>query len=217
MPAWAGPGAFSNESQVVVYDNASAGMPSPVGMWWLLRWLGHDHVAVLDGGLDAWASLAGPLSQATPPDGSGDFVPLPGSLPVVDAAEVAQGLASGNMVVLDARDARRFAGETEPLDRIAGHVPGAVNTPLTDNLEADKCFRSAAQLEAYYRPVIDDHEGREIVCMCGSGVTACHTLMALELAGVRGAALYAGSWSDWISDGRPVETLPVGIGRHGAN
>ena len=195
----------SADSVVVAYDDAGGAVAGR--LWWLLRWLGHERVAVLDGGLTAWAAANGPLSQDIPSTGNGDFVPLPGSLAIVDAFELAKGLESGNLILLDARDGRRFAGETEPLDRVAGHVPGAVNTPLTDNLGADKCFHSAADLQAYYRAVIGDHEGREVVCMCGSGVTACHTLLAMEAAGIRGAALYPGSWSDWISDERrPVAT-----------
>jgi len=197
----------NDDSLVVVYD-AAGGMVA-ARLWWLLRWLGHEQVALLDGGLPAWTSIGGGLSIELPEPARGNFSPRPGAMPIVDAEQVAKGLADGSIVLLDARDPQRFAGLTEPLDKLAGHVPGAINTPLTDNLTTDKCFRPIGDLQAYYGPAIQDRLGNrqaeKVVCMCGSGVTACHTLLALETAGLKGAALYVGSWSDWISSGqRPV-------------
>jgi len=187
------------ESTVVAYDDV--GNAIAARLWWLLRWAGHRDAAVLDGGFDAWRAAGGDCSTAPPqpaqsPNG---FVLRPGAMPVVDADAVAAGLAGDRLLLLDARAADRFAGRSEPLDRRAGHVPGATNTPFQHNLDADKCFRSPSQLRAYYGALIGERPIESVAAMCGSGVTACHTLLALETAGWPGAALYVGSWSDWIS------------------
>lgn len=199
---------INRSSRVVAYDDA--GNAFAARLWWLLRWMGHSRAAVLDGGLPAWQAAGQPLSAEPVTPESGNFDGEPGAMPVVDAAAVASGLAAGTMTLLDARAAARFAGKSEPLDRRAGHVPGAINTPFSDNLLADKCFRPAAELRAYYRAAVAGEERgatRAVTTMCGSGVTACHTLLALEIAGLPGAALYAGSWSDWISrEDRPAAT-----------
>ncbi len=188
-------------SRVVAYDDA--GNAIAARLWWLLRWLGHERAAVLDGGLTAWQAAGRPLStdESAPP--AGNFEGTPGAMPISDADAVAEGLASGRIALLDARAAERFAGFVEPLDTRAGHVPGAVSTPFQDNLRADKCLRAPEELRAYYSAAIGD--ARDVVAMCGSGVTACHTLLALEVAGMPVASLYAGSWSDWISSAeRPI-------------
>jgi len=191
------------DSVVVACDDA--GNAVAARLWWLLRWLGHRQAAVLDGGLDAWAAADGPLTNAPSSPVPATFVPRPGSMPVIEAETVAAELAADRLVLLDARAANRFSGHAEPIDRLAGHVPGALNTPLQDNLDADKCFRPSVELQAYYRARIGDRPMETVACMCGSGVTACQTLLALEIADMPGAALYAGSWSDWISSGqRPV-------------
>lgn len=192
------------DSQLVVYDDT--GNAVAARLWWLARWLGHSNVAALDGGFPAWEAAGYPVSTDAPAPGEGSFDGVPGALPVIDAERVAAGLATDELVLLDARIADRFDGKVEPLDTRAGHVPGAVNAPLPDNLGADKCFRAPEELRAYYRAATGGSTA--VAAMCGSGVTACHTLLALELAGMPGAALYAGSWSDWISDaGRPVTAL----------
>ena len=192
-------------SRVVAYDDAGGAIAAR--LWWLLRWCGHEGPAVLDGGLGQWLDAGQPLEERLPEPGAGSWQPRPGTLPVCDAATVERRLAAGDILLLDARAAERFAGLAEPLDARAGHVPGARNAPLTDNLDADKCFRSPAELQAYYRALALEHAPGDTVCMCGSGVTACHTLLALEVAGMSGASLYPGSWSDWISDGRrPIAT-----------
>lgn len=192
-------------SRIVAYDdmgNAIAGR-----LWWLLRWLGHGGAAVLDGGLTAWTRAGQSLSSREPEMRQGSFSGRPGSMPVIDAESVAARLAAGKLVLFDARAAERFIGAVEPLDRIAGHVPGARNAPVDGNLSADKCFRAPKDLQAYYRAAVGDNGIDNVACMCGSGVTACHTLLALEIAGLPGAALYTGSWSDWISsDERPIAT-----------
>lgn len=191
------------DSIVVVYDDVGNALAAR--LWWLLRWVGHQAVVVLDGGLEAWTEAGGPLSTETPMPVPGEFEPHPGSMPVVDVDFVEAGLTDETLVLLDARATDRFVGRTEPIDRVAGHVPGASNAPFQDNLTADKCLRSAPELQAYYRAIIGERPMESVACMCGSGVTACHTLLALETAGMPGAALYVGSWSDWISSAqRPV-------------
>jgi len=195
----------NEKSRVVAYDyigNALAGR-----LWWMLKWMGHRGAAVLDGGLPAWLAAGHALSTDTPVPAMGSFEARPGSMPVIEAEAVVAGLAAGELSLLDARAASRFAGEVEPIDKRAGHVPGATNTPFDANLGADKCFRAPDELQAYYRAAIGATDLNRVACMCGSGVTACHTLLALEIAGLHGAALYTGSWSDWISDdARPIAT-----------
>lgn len=191
------------DSVIVAYDDV--GNAIAARLWWLARWVGHSAATVLDGGLDAWIAAGGSLATDVPTLSRGNFEPQPGAMPVVDVETVEARLANGSMVLLDARTADRFAGRSEPIDRIAGHIPGAINTPLPENLMADKCLRSAAELQAYYCAIIAERPIESVACMCGSGVTACHTLLALETAGLPGAALYVGSWSDWISsERRPI-------------
>lgn len=193
------------DSRVVAYDDV--GNAIAARLWWLLRWAGHRRGAVLDGGLTAWKSAGQGLATDAPRTGGGSFTAAVGAMPVVDAGSVEAGLEAGDLMLLDARADDRFAGRVEPLDKRAGHVPGATNTPLQKNLTADKCFRAPADLQAYYGASLAAGTIEQVACMCGSGVTACHTLLALELAGLPGAALYSGSWSDWISDeGRSIAT-----------
>ena len=192
----------SDRSQVVAYDAGSGAFAAR--LWWMLRFMGHDAVAVLDGGFAAWAAEGFPVateSVARPP---ARFVarPRPGML--CDAAGVAEALGHGEALV-DLRGAERFAGRVEPIDAIAGHVPGAVNLPYERNLDQRGRFLPAAALVKLWRERAGEaaHEG--VVCMCGSGVTACQGLLALEVAGMPGGRLYAGSWSEWIRDpSRPV-------------
>lgn len=168
--------------------------------WWLLRHHGHDDVRVLDGGWPAWVAAGGDVETGEPLVAPGDLVVGPGRSDVVDAATL------GTVpVVVDARQPERYRGETEPVDPVAGHVPGALNVPTTTNLGADGAFRDAATLRALYAAA--GVTGEEPVAVyCGSGVTACHDLLALEVAGVP-AALYPGSWSEWVADpSRPVAT-----------
>jgi len=190
-------------SQVVAYDE-SAGMLAG-RLWWLLRWLGHEKVAVLDGGLDAWLQAEYEVTAAQPEPAPCEFHGEAGSMPVLNAEQVAAGIADGSLVVVDVRAAERFRGENEPLDKVAGHVPGALNLPLGNNLAASGSFQAPGALAALYESRLPDADPSALAFMCGSGVSACHSLLALEIIGWSGAALYAGSWSDWISDPhRPV-------------
>jgi thiosulfate/3-mercaptopyruvate sulfurtransferase len=193
------------ESQVVVYD-ASAGMLAG-RLWWLLRWLGHDRVAVLDGGLDAWLQAGCEVTALEPDPAPCEFRGEAGAMSVLNAEQVAAGIADGSLVVVDVRTAERFRGEIEPLDHVAGHVPGAVNLPLGNNLSGTGGFQAPDALAALYENRLPDTDPSALAFMCGSGVSACHSLLALEIIGWSGAALYAGSWSDWISDPhRPIAT-----------
>jgi thiosulfate/3-mercaptopyruvate sulfurtransferase len=170
--------------------------------WWLLRYFGHPDVSVLDGGLEAWGAAGRPLEVGMPiAPQTGTFVPRAGGMPVLDAAAAARVARDG--VLLDARAAERYRGESEPIDPVAGHIPGARNHPATDNIDADGRFRPADDL----RSTFTEHgvgDGVPVGAYCGSGVTAAHQVLALELAGFT-AALYPGSWSEWIVDpDRPV-------------
>jgi len=191
------------EHQVVVYD-AGDGSMAAARFWWLLKLLGHERVAVLDGGLPAWRALALPeSSEASAVTQAAVYPARFDSAAVVDAGEVQSRLGEQGWL-WDARAAERFRGEVEPLDSVAGHVPGALNRPLSLNLHEGR-FKPAAQLRGELEPLLSGRAPGEIVVMCGSGVTACHLLLALEHAGLHGARVYAGSWSGWISDpARPI-------------
>ena len=194
---------ISSRTQVVVYDDAE-GMVSG-RLWWMLRWLGHDSVAVLDGGFNRWVKEGRPLTRDIP-------VVLPTVFEVeqrdwvVTADEVLANIASPELVVVDARGPDRFRGENETIDPVGGHIPGARNRFFRDNLDADGRFRPAAELRREFLELFAGTPPDKTVMQCGSGVSACHNLIALELAGLTGARLYAGSWSEWCSDSaRPVE------------
>ena len=189
-------------TQVVAYD-AHGGMFA-ARLWWLLRWVGHASVAVLDGGLPAWQAQGLPMStgssSARVPGTIAERAPLVGT---ISANEVLKNIESGEKIVLDARAADRFRGENETMDPVGGHIPGAKNRFFKDNLQADGRFKSADQLKTDFGALVDDPA--RAIMQCGSGVTACHNLLALEVAGMPGAALYPGSWSEWCSDpARPV-------------
>lgn len=189
-------------TQVVTYDEQ--GGPQAARAWWMLRWLGHEAVAVLDGGLAAWGRAGGALSVEAPvPVAATAPYPLrAASMPRVDAEAVAHGGAE--RVLLDARAPERFRGAVEPLDPVAGHIPGAVNRFFKLNLGADGSFKPAAQLRAEFGALLGG--ARETVHTCGSGVTACHNLLAMAHAGLGETTLYPGSWSEWCADpSRPVE------------
>jgi thiosulfate/3-mercaptopyruvate sulfurtransferase len=188
---------------VVVYDAATS--MAAARAWWLLRYFGHEQVAVLDGGLAAWTEAGLPVETDTPPPGRpGDFTGCPGGMPLLDAAQAAA-LAEHGGVLLDARAPERYRGESEPIDPVAGHIPGARNVPATELVDATGRLRDPQALSAAFEAagVRDD---APVGAYCGSGVVAAHEVLALELAGYK-AALYAGSWSEWIKDPeRPVAT-----------
>lgn len=190
--------------QVIVYDDCGGAMAARA--WWLLRWLGHADIAVLDGGVDAWQAQGNALTpQETMPPITSDFNADIQSASVLSVEQLQAQLEQVQLV--DARAAERFRGEQEPIDPVAGHVPGALNRPLTDNLNAGQ-FKPAEQLRQEWLQVLGDSNlvsGEAVVHMCGSGITACHNLLSMEIAGLSGSRLYAGSWSEWITDShRPI-------------
>jgi len=190
-------------TQVVAYDNE--GGIFAARLWWLLRWLGHERVAVLDGGLAGWKRGKRALEEQVPVVASRRFVPGPQDL-AVDVGRVLADLGSQRMLILDARSAERFRGENETLDPVGGHIPGALNRFYFDNLDDDGCFfKPAPELRAEFAALLGGRPATQVVQQCGSGVTACHNLLAMELAGLSGSKLYPGSWSEWCADpARPV-------------
>lgn len=185
--------------QVVCYD-AQGGMYA-ARAWWMLRWLGHAAVAVLDGGLAAWQASGGGLEQTPPQQPATGSFQLGDSL--VGSLDAGQLLARlGTLRLIDARAEERFRGEVEPLDKQAGHIPGASNRLFKNNLAADGRFKSAALLRAEFEPLLAPYGAAQVVHQCGSGVTACHNLLAMEHAGLTGSRLYPGSWSEWSADPR---------------
>jgi thiosulfate/3-mercaptopyruvate sulfurtransferase len=198
---------IDNTVQVVAYDQANSAYASRA--WWLLRWLGHTKVAVLDGGLAAWQEAGLPITRQNTARAPRTFTPRLTPNAFVTTAEVQQALAASNSVLVDARGADRFRGENETIDPVAGHVPGARNHPFLKNLDSRGRFHSPAQLRLLWTETLGTQGSRDTIAMCGSGVTACHNLLALEIAGFPGARLYGGSWSEWIRDpGRPVARGP---------
>lgn len=199
LGAW-GVGA---DSQVVAYDDAAGAFAAR--LWWLLRWLGHEAVAVLDGGLPQWLREGRPLATTVPAPVITRFPVRAPLQQFIDLAQLQRELAQHRVLLMDARTPERFRGESEPIDSVAGHVPGACNRPLQNNLDAQACFLPADELKQQFMQQLGDVQPGLVVQMCGSGVTACHNLLAMEHAGLGGARLYAGSWSEWIRDpARPV-------------
>lgn len=192
---WLAQAGLSNNTLAVVYDRNRLNFCGR--LWWMLRWAGHDRVAVLDGGLQAWKAAGGPTrpgeEAAHPP---GDFSLRPALTKLVDAEYVRSQLGSTERTLVDARTPERFRGEVEPLDAVAGHIPGARNRPFSSNLNADGTFKSAAELRTEFGTLLGGHHG-EVIHYCGSGVSATPNVLAMEVAGLGTSSLYAGSWSDW--------------------
>jgi len=184
-------------TQVVACDQGSGAYASR--LWWMLRWLGHDAVAVLDGGFDRWTREDRPVTAEAPSPRAAAFTPRPGAV-TVDATALQAGLGRGSMLLIDARAPERFRGDVEPLDPVAGHIPGAVNRPFTQNLGSAGTFKPAAALRAEFEALLAGEPPAKVVHQCGSGVTACHNALAMEIAGLSGARLYPGSWSEWCAD-----------------
>lgn len=205
--AWLASVGFSNGMQAVVYDR-NGSMPG-MRLWWLLKWLGHDAAAVLDGGLAAWQASGGTSARnEEAPRAPGHFKPGKPLRTLVDATQVLARLGRADQTLLDARAAERWRGDIEPLDPVAGHIPGALNRPWMDNLTAGGHFKSAAALRTEFATILRQRDPATVVHQCGSGVSAIHNLLAMELAGYPQGALYAGSWSEWCSDpARPVAHL----------
>ncbi|MBB4895804.1 thiosulfate/3-mercaptopyruvate sulfurtransferase [Streptomyces olivoverticillatus] len=192
-----------SDHPVVVYDGGLGWAAARA--WWMLRWAGHRDVRVLDGGLAAWTAQGGAVTTDVPAVPTGDFVPEPGALPLLDADGAAALARRG--LLFDARAGERYRGEVEPLDAVAGHIPGAVSAPTMENVTADGSFLPAADLAARFA-ALGAAEATEVGVYCGSGVSGAHEVLALAVAGIP-AALYVGSWSEWSSDpNRPVATGP---------
>jgi thiosulfate/3-mercaptopyruvate sulfurtransferase len=196
---------WTPQTQVVVYDDAG-GASAAARLWWMLRTVGARNVSVLDGGWGAWRRAGLPVeAQAASRAPTSVFVDFAKN-EIVYTDELRALRGEGRALVLDARAAPRFRGEVEPIDPIAGHIPGAYNRPLTENLAADGCFKPVAELRAELLAVIGEHEPAKVVHSCGSGVSACQNLLAFEIAGLAGSRLYAPSWSGWIADPQnPIE------------
>jgi thiosulfate/3-mercaptopyruvate sulfurtransferase len=194
----------NDSTQVVAYD-AHGGMYA-ARLWWMLRWIGHEAVAVLDGGVPAWQAVGLPLSTAAPPARPrGTIAAREPLVTTVYVNAVLHNVEHGGRQVVDARAPDRFRGENETMDPVGGHIPGANNRFFKDNLQADGRFKAPEQLKAELGVAVGDP--KNAIMQCGSGVTACHNLLALEVAGMPGAALYPGSWSEWSADAaRPVAT-----------
>ena len=196
---------ISGASQVVAYD--ASGGPYAARLWWMLRWLGHDAAAVLDGGWNAWLKAGNPVTAKSPAMQAAHFVPHPRVDRARDANAIAAGAGKPGLLLLDARAANRYRGESETLDPVAGHIPGAANRFFQLNLDAGGIFKPSSALRQEFEAVIGGKAPSDVVHYCGSGVTACHNLLAMEVAGLSGSRLYPGSWSEWCSDpARPVAT-----------
>jgi thiosulfate/3-mercaptopyruvate sulfurtransferase len=202
---WLSSVGFANAMQAVVYDRNGANYCGR--LWWMLKWAGHDAVAVLDGGLQAWQAAGGEVTDREEPSHFQSNFELGRPLRrLATTAEVERGVGKPEQVLIDARGAPRFRGEVEPIDPVAGHIPGALNRPFSSNIGADGRFKPAAELKAEFDQLLGGRDPATVVHHCGSGVSAVPNLIAMEIAGYGPTALYAGSWSEWISDPkRPVE------------
>jgi thiosulfate/3-mercaptopyruvate sulfurtransferase len=197
--------SVSSATQVVAYD--ASGGSYAARLWWMLRWIGHAPVAVLDGGWQAWTRAGLPVSAASPRVAPASCTPRVDRDLAVDAAYVTAHLGARRLTILDARSPDRFRGENETLDPVAGHIPGAFNRFWRLNLDEHGAFKPAEALRAEFTALLPGREPAHVVHQCGSGVTACHNLLAMEHAGLAGSRLYPGSWSEWVSDrSRPVAT-----------
>lgn len=198
---------LSDDTQLVAYDTHGGQFAGR--LWWMARWIGHLAVAVLDGGIDAWRAAGFPVSREPAAAGTGALSPRPPRVRAVDAPDVGRRLSAGDWAVLDARAPARYAGDIEPLDPVAGHIPGAVNRPFQSNLRPDGRFKPAPVLRAEFESLLAGRPAEQVVHQCGSGVSALVNLLAMEHAGLAGSMLYPGSWSEWCADpARPVATGP---------
>ncbi len=198
-------GVTSN-CQVVVYDHSNGAFAAR--LWWLLRVMGHEHVAVLDGGITQWQKQGLQLSTVLPKIQPKRFRAYVNQSAWVSASQLGNGLASKHFNLIDARTPERFRGEQEPIDTVAGHIPYAINRPFQLNLDTEGCFLSAKILRQQFKLLLNNQPAEQAVHMCGSGVTACHNLLAMEYARLSGSKLYPGSWSEWIRNpNRPISPI----------
>ena len=196
---------IDHKVQVVAYDDMGGALAAG-RVWWLLRWLGHEDVAVLDGGWQAWVTNKLPVKSGQETRQSRIFIPHPRDELIVSSDEIDKMRNDPNYVVLDARTADRYRGENETIDPVAGHIPGALSAPYADNLNADGTFKSVEKFAKHYKELIKGIPTDHVACYCGSGVTATHDILAMMMSGLGEAHLYAGSYSEWITDAdRPVE------------
>jgi len=186
----------TNTSQVVVYDDAGGAFAGR--LWWLLRCMGHDKVAVLNGGIKQWQKQGLPVTTTLPTVKPATFRPYLNDVAWLNAVQVQNSLAQKTICLIDARTPERYRGKQEPIDPVAGHIPGALNRAFQLNLDSNGLFLSAEQLREQFNQLIGTTVPEQVVHYCGSGVTACHNLLAMEYAGLTGSKLYAGSWSEWI-------------------
>jgi thiosulfate/3-mercaptopyruvate sulfurtransferase len=202
---WLSSVGFANDMQAVVYDRNGANYCGR--LWWMLKWAGHEAVAVLDGGLQAWQAAGGEVNSGAEPSHFQSNFKLGTPLrKLVDTAQVAGALGSERMTLVDARAPQRFRGEVEPLDPVAGHIPGALNRPFAQNIGTDGRFKPAAQLRQEFEQLFGGRDPASAVMYCGSGVSAVPNVIAMEVAGFKPPGLYAGSWSEWCRTPRlPVE------------
>jgi thiosulfate/3-mercaptopyruvate sulfurtransferase len=193
---------IDDSKQVIAYDQNN-GMWA-ARLWWLLQWLGHPAAAVLDGGLDRWIADGRPLTTEEPHVEPATFIARQPT-PTASAGEIVEHLDDGALTVIDARAPERYRGDVEPIDPVAGHIPGAVNRPYDANLTAQGIFKPALQLRTEFQTLLKESPPESVVHQCGSGVTACHNVLAMAIAGLPGSRLYPGSWSEWIADPeRPI-------------
>jgi thiosulfate/3-mercaptopyruvate sulfurtransferase len=199
VAAWLGRLGFTNDMQAVVYDRNGANYCGR--LWWMLKWLGHDAVAVLDGGLQAWQASGGAVTSGADANaqGSSTFVLKPALREWVSTAELAPQVGHPDLTLIDARGAARYRGEMEPIDPVAGHIPGALNRPFTENLNAEGFFKSPEVLRAEFEKLLAGRSASTVVHHCGSGVSTVPNILAMELAGLGVTRLYAGSWSEWCN------------------
>ncbi|MEO6731479.1 MAG: sulfurtransferase [Ferruginibacter sp.] len=194
-------------SHVIVYDDKS-GVNAAARFWWMLKSFGHEKIQVVDGGFDAAMAAGFPTSSnAEHSMDMGAYVPTNWQLPLSDINEVEKAVQHEQCLVIDVRDKERFNGEKEPIDLVAGHIPGAVNIPFAENLDEKGFFLFPADLKTKYLQVLKGRDEKNVIVHCGSGVTACHTLLAMAYAGFKIPKLYVGSWSEWSRTNRPVATI----------
>ena len=197
---------MSNTKQVVIYDDAGGAFASR--MWWILRWLGHEKTALLNGGLGAHMAAGGKLTSEIKAHENALFDITIDDAMHVTLKEVEDAQYRMDKLIIDARSKERYLGIKDMVDPIAGHVPGAISYPLGNNLDKRGCFKSSEELKLQFSKILGDIKTEGIISMCGSGITACHNILAMEIAGIKNVRLYVGSWSEWITDkNRPIATI----------
>ena len=197
---------MANNKQAVIYDDAGGAFAGR--MWWILKWLGHENVAVLDGALGAWMSSGGKLTSKATIFERAMFVPKINDQLHVSIKDVEEAQYKMGKLIIDARSKERYLGIKDMVDPIAGHIPGAISHPLGQNLDKNGHFKSPEELRHNFNKIIGDSASSDIISMCGSGITACHNILALEISGIKNVSLYVGSWSEWITDkSRPIAKI----------